>query len=191
MKKITLLMLLFSVYLIQAQGIKANNPNMFFGVDFSLAKVYGAEESPGDFVEAFDRINNLFVSEAKKYNPDKAFKSKNMALSLTMVHDMIEDIDMKELIVDSNDYHLTREEIERQVKKYKTGDAQGIGAILIADMLDKSNNSATYQAVVFDIRTKEVISVREVSGKAKGFGLRNFWARSVLESMDRLAKSKK
>lgn len=184
-------MLLLSISLLWAQDVKAADPDIFFGVDFSMVKVYGAEESPGDLVEAFDRINNLFVSEAKKYDPNKAFKTKDIALSLTMIRDMIADMDRKDLIVDSNDYRLTRKEIERQVKKYNTGSIQGVGAVLIADLLDKSKNSGTYQAVIFDIRTKKVISVKEVSGQAKGFGLRNYWARSVHESLNRLAKSKK
>ena len=189
MKKMMIFALL-SAFLFQVQGVKAQSPNVFFGVDFSLAKAYGIEESASELIEAFDKINNLFISEGSKYNPSKAFKSKDMKLTLAMVRDRIENIDKKELIVDTNDYLLMRKDIEEQVKDYNTGDAEGVGAILIADVLDKSQNKASYHAVVFDIRTKKVISVKQVSGKAKGFGLRNFWAGSMRSALSQLAKSK-
>jgi len=33
--------------------------------------------------------------------------------------------------------------------------------------------------IAFDIATRKILSKREVSGKAGGFGLRNYWAGSV------------
>lgn len=190
MKKVTLFMLLFCLCLVNAQDARANDPTIFYGVDYSMVKVYGASESAGDFVEAFNGINGLLITENKKYNPEKAFKATKMTLSLSMVRDLIDNIDKKELIVDSNDYLLTREEIEKHIRKYKTGNDNGVGSVLVADLLDKSKNKATYHAVVFDIKTKKVLSVKEVSGDAKGFGLRNFWARTVHNAFNKLAKAK-
>ena len=43
----------------------------FYGVDYSQAKVFGADESPIQFKDAFRRINELFITEAKKYNVDR------------------------------------------------------------------------------------------------------------------------
>lgn len=191
MKKMTLFALLLSICLMQAQEIKANDPLTFFGVDYSLTKVYGAEESAGDLVEAFDAINNLFITEYKKYNPEKAFKTSNVTMSLTMVREKIDEIDRKELKIDNNDYELSSADIQKQIRSYQTGNAEGIGAVLIGVLLDKGKHRGTYHAVTFDIKTKKVISDKIVSGQAKGFGLRNFWARSVFESMNALAKSKK
>lgn len=175
----------------QAQEIKANDPLTFFGVDYSLTKVYGADESAGDLIEAFDAINNLFITEYKKYNPEKAFKTSNVTMSLTMVREKIDEIDRKELKIDNNDYELSSADIQKQIRRYQTGNAEGIGAVLIGVLLDKGKHRGTYHAVTFDIKTKKVISDKIVSGQAKGFGLRNFWARSVFESMNALAKSKK
>lgn len=48
----------------------------FYGVDYSQVKVFGADESPAQFKDAFRRINELFITEAKKYNVGKQLKKK-------------------------------------------------------------------------------------------------------------------
>ena len=39
----------------------------FYGIDFALAQVVGAEETPGDFISAFREIDRLMLSEEEKY----------------------------------------------------------------------------------------------------------------------------
>lgn len=48
----------------------------FYGVDYSQVKIFGADESPAQFKDAFRRINELFITEAKKYNVGKQLKKK-------------------------------------------------------------------------------------------------------------------
>lgn len=190
MKKISLLTLVMLLFLLQVQPAKASDPMTFYGVDYSLVKVYGADESPTDLISAFDAINNLFITEFKKYNPEKAFKTKNMNMSLAMVRKKINSIDPEKLKIDSNRYEFNENDIRKLIRSYNTGADEGVGAVLVGVLLDKGENQGTYRAVTFDIRTKQIISNKLVSGQAKGFGLRNFWARSVLESLNKLAKSK-
>ena len=66
MKKI---LLLFGL-LVSSFAFGQNNKELkeiknvnFYGVDFSLAKVYGAAETSEQFKKAFDGINFLFISE--------------------------------------------------------------------------------------------------------------------------------
>ena len=53
----------------------------FYGVDYSQVKIFGADESPAQFKEAFRRINELFITEAKKYNVGKQLKKDLWLLS--------------------------------------------------------------------------------------------------------------
>ena len=46
---------------------------IFYGVDFSSAKVYGAAETPEQFKKMYKDMNLLFLSEAKKYDVAKHF----------------------------------------------------------------------------------------------------------------------
>ena len=56
-----------------------------------MAKVYGADETTGQFKDAFYGINTLFQREPKKYDLDKAFDAK-VTLDLTTAQDLIEQI---------------------------------------------------------------------------------------------------
>lgn len=47
----------------------------FYGVDFTYAKVYGADETAHQFLDAFIRINDLFESEPKAYTRAKRSES--------------------------------------------------------------------------------------------------------------------
>ena len=46
-------------------------------------------------------------------------------------------------------------------------------------MMNKPQNRAYYELITFNIATREILSQKEVNGKAGGFGLRNFWAGSI------------
>lgn len=183
-------LLLVCACLIPANGASAPKPTVFYGVDFSMARVFGASESAGDFIDAFNRINELFVNEAKKYDPKKAFRSKDMTMSLTMVRTMADNINKRRLKLDHNNYQPSAKEIEQRVKTYRLGEKDGTGAIIIAALLDKPHEVATYHSVVFDIRSRKIISTKVITGKPGGFGLRNYWAGSLHHAMKRLAKSK-
>lgn len=50
---------------------------------------------------------------------------------------------------------------------------------MIATLLDKSTNKATYKVVLFDVETRKILKEKEFTSKAGGFGLRNFWARTI------------
>ena len=50
-------------------------PTYVYGIDFSLARVSGANESDQQFAEAFRRINQLLITEADKYDFARALRS--------------------------------------------------------------------------------------------------------------------
>ena len=69
--------------------------------------------------------------------------------------------------------------IAEKIKGYPIKETSGDGFIVIATLLDKSTNKATYKVVLFDIETREIIREKEFTSKAGGFGLRNFWAKTI------------
>ena len=50
---------------------------------------------------------------------------------------------------------------------------------MIAKTHDKSEGRGIYELVVFDIATRDIITQKLVVGKARGFGLRNYWAHTI------------
>lgn len=192
MKKLLLFTFLFLAGLAYAQdkqGLKDSETLTFYGVDFSKAKTYGTTETLSQFKDAFTGINNLFMSEPKKYDVSKFFK-KESTLSLEPVMERINKIEEEGFTATANDYSLTDDDIKAMLSKLDTGSDTGYGAILFAGLLNKGKPEATYNVVLFDIATKEIIANEKITTKARGFGLRNFWAGSVHSALKKVEKMK-
>ena len=71
--------------------------------------------------------------------------------------------------------------IEEIIKAYPSN--QGNMLLIVATELNKLNGYGSFVAVVFNGETKEIISSKKISGKPSGFGLRNYWAGSLYNSL--------
>ncbi|WP_418214487.1 hypothetical protein [Bacteroides difficilis] len=158
----------------------------FYGVDYSQVKIFGAYESPIQFKNAFRRINELFIREAKKYNVGKQLKKEVTEISLDAVNQVNENIDPSKLMTYKSEYSLSKEEIKAAIDALPIQKTSGVGMVFIAQFLDKSNNRGTYEVVFFNTETKEIIEEWITSGKARGFGLRNYWAGSIHSALKKL-----
>ncbi|NDV60698.1 hypothetical protein [Bacteroides sp. 519] len=156
---------------------------VFYGVNYSLAKVYGASESFMLFRYAFDDINTLFITEPKKYNVEKILKQNVIKKSFDAVRELHSKIDPQELYTESDSYKLTQEEIAQAIQTMPLEEEEGTGFVLIARLLNKPEKWGTYTAVYFNIATREVYESFDTGGKAGGFGLRNYWAHSMLQAL--------
>jgi len=65
------------------------------------------------------------------------------------------------------------------VKKYSFKENNGIGFVLIAEGMSKGREEGSYWATFVDMSNKEVILTKRITGKAGGFGFRNYWAGSL------------
>ena len=72
--------------------------------------------------------------------------------------------------------HIDDADLARLIKSFNTGSDSGYGVVYVAELLNKEDGIGNYIAVFFDVRTKKIIFADRVSGKAGGFGLRNYWA---------------
>lgn len=157
----------------------------FYGIDFSNVKVYGAAESPYDFKGAFYSINQLFVNEAKKYNVAKFFK-KEVTTNIKVVNELVSKIPVDDLIIQSDDYKISDTQLKNIIKKFPAEEKEGVGLILVAELLDKAQARGHYHIVFFDLKTRDIIDTWKADEKARGFGLRNFWARSAHQVMSKV-----
>ena len=158
----------------------------FYGIDYSQVKIFGAYESPIQFKNAFRRINELFIREAKKYNVGKQLKKEVTEISLDAVNQVNENIDPSKLMTYKSEYSLSKEEIKATIDALPIQKTSGVGMVFIAQFLDKSNNRGTYEVVFFNTETKEIIEEWMTDGKARGFGLRNYWAGSIHSALKKL-----
>lgn len=156
----------------------------FFGTDFSLVRVYGADNTAHQFMDAFYAINRLFISEPKKYDIQKALNIDVSAIDLKPVEKQNENIDLSQLLIDGyGGYVLTDQQIEQAVKNLSISSNEGTGLVIVAEVLNKASMQGSYKIVFFDISSRQILEVRNGKGKARGFGLRNFWAHSLLQAI--------
>lgn len=170
---LSVLFLAFSIIALNAQ----NNEKVYvYGIDYSYAKVYAADESVEQFAAAFESINMLIISEPDKYDFSRIL-GKRVNVVLEPVLKIVSSCDYADLKTLNNSYE--EPEYTEIVKNYELPQTEGLGCILVAKVLDKPMGKASYELITFDIATREILTEREVSGKAGGFGLRNYWAGSV------------
>ena len=140
-------------------------------------------ESPDEIVNQYlNAINTVIIAEPGKYNIKKFFNKDDVIYSVETVSEKNSKIDPSKVVI-NGDYKLGSTEVDNIIKKLDTKDNTGMGLIFIAESLNKSTSSGSYYVCFFNIATKEIIDSKKISGNAKGFGFRNYWAGSVYEVM--------
>lgn len=83
----------------------------------------------------------------------------------------------------ADQYKISRDEIATMVKSYKLTATEGVGFGLIGESMLKEATQACFQAVFFDIPTREVLATTRYCGVPNGFGFRNFWFRPAKDTL--------
>lgn len=191
MKKWLLIVWLCCTALVQAQekvDYKDIQTLTFFGIDYSLVKLYGVGEEPYQYKMLFRELNSLFKTEPKTYNLKKFLGKEEVILSLEKGQEAINDIDPNHLKVFNKEYTVSDEQIKEAVRVFDTGDTTGYGAILFCTFLDRTKNRGTYYFVVFNTDTKEIIRQKQIEAKAAGTTFQTYWGASVLNALKQANK---
>ena len=187
MKKLILFLFLSTSLFCFGQGksaLKDIQSIKFYGVDYSQVKIFGADESPIQFKDAFRRINELFITEAKKYNVGKQLKKEVTEISLDAVNQVNENIDLTELMTAKREYTLSKEQIKAAINALPIQKTPGVGMVFIAQFLDKSNNRGTYEVVFFNTETKEISQTDILRPLSQTFGIGRYYDDVNPEFMD-------
>lgn len=174
----------------------AQTSAVFYGSDFSLVKVYGASESDGDFALAFNKINELFLTQSNKFDVAKYMRQSISKSAIKVAQEAMDRVfdatkyDEHNLLCGEVSYDC-QPQIAQHIAQYQLAENEGRGIVIIANLLDKSHGKGSFYFVTFDIATRTIESCVLSSGKPKGFGLRNFWANSLYHAMKALPKNKR
>lgn len=186
MKKNYLLFLLAFMPLVtfaQQPDIKDVKEIRYYGIDFTEITVVGANELKEKFLYTFAAINQVVINESKKYNLEKAFKKDVLQRDINVIDKVNAGITRESLRMVAGNFSVESfltEKLAQMIQKYDIpASDKGVGVVFIAKEFSKPKRKATYYVVFFDIESREIIYSREAYGKAKGMGLRNFWANSV------------
>lgn len=164
---------------------------VWLGVDFSHVKLVGdfsqfngAGGNSGKQVRDtyFPAWNHILFAEAEKYDVRGMLRKEDLKIDMDKIMELNSETPL-ETLESYNVVSFTEENIREFVKAYSSKiSPKGIGVGYIAESLNKGTSTATYHFFAINLETKELLLHEVITGKAGGFGLKNFWARTLLTS---------
>ena len=158
-----------------------------YGVDFTIAKVYGGKETGHQYWSTYADINELFIMKPKMYNIDKRLGIPVEVTSLEAVNQANKKINPDHILTDNPQYMPTEAQIQEAVKNLPIlSQEEKTGIVIIALFLNKEEDRGTYQFVVFNTKTREILEQWTNRGKALGIGLKNYWGMSLYNALKKV-----
>jgi len=165
---------------------------VWYGIDYSKAKFTGefsnyqgtGPKSEVLLKQTIPQWNMIVIKEGNKYDVGKYFKKSHVFNDLGSVIKHNEGIDETK-IVSYNDYKFENpdETVAKIVSEYSGEKTEGLGLVFIVESYNKLKESATYYLTFFDIATKQILYAEKISETSSGFGLKNYWASTILKVM--------
>lgn len=178
--------------------VYAKNPKTYWlGIDFSNVKLIGVDMNVKDAGgntgvlafrnRYFKEINELVLLEPKKYDVKSAFKLKEIENDIKAVNAVnktasIDNMEAKSAV------EITTNELSEIVKSYSFGKEEGYGIMMLAEVLDKNKQVGIFHIILMDLENNTLIKAERFSGPVGGFGVRNYYARSVYEIITEFKK---
>ena len=165
------------------QDVSVVDSYVFYGVNFSKCHTFGWGQNPEQTLGALSEINGLFISEMDKYDIRKFLKMNvdNMDVDVSVKQTL--NRDPKTLETYNETERLSVDTIKNVIKGLELKENKGYGLMIFADFLNKKKQVGIYQYVFFDIASREIVETWEATGEAGGFGFRNYWAKSVYNTL--------
>jgi len=171
----------------------------WLGMDFTQTKFIGSatqfkdagEISSSEFRDKYiPGWNQLFINEQKKYNVAEAVKRTEVKYAMEVTEKANNSIKSDFFSNNPSDYKkLDEQKIADMVKKYDYQGKTGIGLIFFIDGMSKGKDEASGWVTFVDMKSKKVLMTEYKTGKAGGFGFKNFWAKSfhnILKSTEKI-----
>lgn len=197
MKKILLLLITtitisFSSFSQSSTDSFNTNDITWFGIDYTQCYFLNPIDFPSrdDLKVKIRAWNDLILNERDKYI-GKTLPGKNVKFATNAVNEKNSEIEIKSHITEdgSKSKHLEMSQIQEIINGFKIEDGlNGTGLLLIAESYDKPAEHGNYYVAFFDIETKKIFVSERYSGKAKGGGIRNYWAGSYYKVLQAVGK---
>ena len=159
----------------------------FYGIDFTIAKVYGGKDTGYQYWATYADINELFIMKPKTYSIEKRLGIPVDVTSLEAVNTANKKINPDQIKTTDAAYMPTEDQIRQAVETLPIlAREEKIGLVIVALFLNKEDNRGTYQFVIFNTKTREIIEQWTNSGKGLGIGLKNYWGYSVYNAIKKI-----
>lgn len=116
----------------------------FYGIDFSIAKVYGGKETAHQYWTTYADINELFIDKPKTFSIEKRLGIPVDVISLEAVNQVNKKINPDSIKIDVSTYMPTGEQITEAVKNLPIlSQEEKTGLVIVALFLNKADNRGT------------------------------------------------
>lgn len=164
----------------------------WFGIDYSSCYFLNPIDFPSttDLKNKLKGWNDLVLYEREKFI-EKTLEGKKVEYETDAVDERNNTVDIKSKITEDakKQSHLQNQDVQGIINKYNIrGNLEGTGLVLIAESYSKPAEQGAYYVVFFDIASKKIFVSERMTGKAKGFGLRNYWAGSFYKVLQQIGK---
>lgn len=208
MKRANWLITVFALCLSASLSVAQTKADIFggsaditwLGIDFTQTKFIGAAtqfKDAGEITSAEFRDkyipgwNQLFLDEQKKYDVAKALKRAEVKYAMEVTEKANNGIKGNFFSDDPMDFKkLDEQKIADIVKGYDFQGKTGIGLMFIIDGMSKKKEEASGWITFVDMKSKKVLHTEYKTGKAGGFGFKNFWAKSFYNMLQATSKMK-
>lgn len=158
-----------------------------YGIDYSLAKVYGGKETGYQYWITYADINEMFISKSKTFDIGKRLGIPVEVVSLQAVNDVNKKINPDEIKTTDTNYTPTEAQITEAIRTLPIlSQEEKYGIVMLCLFMNKEEDRATYQFVVFNTKTRAIVEQWTNSGKALGIGLKNYWSYSVHNAIKKI-----
>ena len=158
-----------------------------FGIDYSLAKVFGGKDSGYQYWITYADINEFFISKSKTFDIGKRLGIPVEVVSLQAVNEVNKKINPNHIKTEDEQYMPTQEQIAEAVQKLPIRTyEEKYGIVTFCLFMNNKKDVATYQFVVFNTKTREIIEQWTNSGNAFGLNLKSYWGYSVYSALKKI-----
>lgn len=158
-----------------------------YGIDYSLAKVYGGKETGYQYWITYADINEMFISKSKTFDIGKRLDIPVEVVSLQAVNEVNKKINPDEIKTTDTNYMPTEAQITEAIRTLPIlSQEEKYGIVMLCLFMNKEEDRATYQFVVFNTKTRAIVEQWTNSGKALGIGLKNYWSYSVHNAIKKI-----
>jgi hypothetical protein len=168
---------------------------LYLGIDFTKARLI--DDANANAIDIRDRqfngINDLIVTESKKYDLKNAFHKSYIDHDLGPVQKVNEKINAEDIkSTNTSDFHrLQASDIESVVKGLDLTDKKGVGLLFVMEAMSKSGKNAAIWVTLVDMKSKKVLMTERMEAKTgMAIGFRNTWAIPFKEIIEEIQKKK-
>lgn len=152
----------------------------YFGLDASFLVVVGESGVTGKELvnKYFKGWNSVVSTERDKYDLKKIFRKEVVEYDLSIVDRLNSKRDPSALIA-SEGVDISQDQLASHIKQHYSTGEQGVGLVIALESFNKYIEKGSMWVTFFDMQSGSILLAKHMSGKPTGFGVRNYWVRTV------------